>query len=371
MTERAAEITVIGGGLLGSAIGYGLAKRGLRPLILDEGDTAYRAARGNFGLVWVQGKGAKSAPYARWTQESAALWPALAGALEDETGTPLQLEQKGGIHICLSEAEYEKRSETMESLAIQPGSRFTYEMLGRNALSRHLPEMGPEVVGGSYSAEDGHVDPLRLLRALHLGIARAGGTLRSGHRVQAIEADGTGFRIETATETIRTARLVLAAGLGNATLAPMLGLAQPVRPQKGQVLVAARLPRFLDLPTTHIRQTGEGTVLLGDSKEEAGFDTTATPDILQKIADRARRTFPALASAQIVRSWAALRVMTPDGLPVYEASPRHPGAFAAACHSGVTLAAAHAERFAAMVADGTLTGDAALLGAERFDVAAA
>ncbi|MEM9761519.1 MAG: FAD-dependent oxidoreductase [Pseudomonadota bacterium] len=365
------DVAVVGGGLLGSAIGYGLQKRGLNTIILDEGDEAYRAARGNFGLVWVQGKGTKSAAYARWTQESAALWPDLAAALEEEAGTHLQLEQKGGIHICLSEAEYEKRAEDMASLAAQPGSRFTYEMLGRNALARHLPELGPDVVGGSWSPLDGHVDPLRLLRALQQAFTRAGGTLRPGHRVSTVAPEGGGFRLEAGPERLHTGRVVLAAGLGNAALAPMLGLHQPVRPQKGQVLVAARMPRFLDLPTTHIRQTGSGTVLLGDSKEEAGFDTTSTPEILRKIADRARRTFPALAGAEIIRSWAALRVMTPDGLPVYDASPEHPGAFAAACHSGVTLAAAHAACFAAMVAEGTLAPSLGGLGAERFDVQAA
>ncbi|MEM7499305.1 MAG: FAD-dependent oxidoreductase [Pseudomonadota bacterium] len=369
--ERSWDVAVVGGGLLGSAIGYGLAKRGLRAVILDEGDEAFRAARGNFGLVWVQGKGARAAPYARWTQESAALWPDLAAALEAETGTALQLEQMGGIHVCLSEEEFETRGKAMASLAAQPGSRFDYEMLGRNALARHLPGLGPDVVGGSWSAQDGHVDPLRLLSALQQGFVRAGGTLRPGHRVTRVAPEGSGFLLEAGTERLRAGRIVLAAGLGNAALAPMLGLRQPVRPQKGQVLVAERMPRFLELPTTHIRQTGEGTVLLGDSKEEAGFDTTSTPGILRQITDRARRTFPMLAHAQIVRSWAALRVMTPDGLPVYDRSSEHPGAFAAACHSGVTLAAAHAGHLAGMVVEGRLGGEAATLGPGRFDVQAA
>jgi hydrogen cyanide synthase HcnC len=53
---------------------------------------------------------------------------------------------------------------------------------------------------------------------------------------------------------------------------------------------------------------------------------------------------------QIVRAWAALRVMPPDGLPICGQSERFPGAFTANCHSGVTVAGAHTSLFAPMVA---------------------
>jgi glycine/D-amino acid oxidase-like deaminating enzyme len=52
------DLIVIGGGLVGGAIAWGAAARGASVALLDQGDLAYRAARGNFGLVWVQSKGA-------------------------------------------------------------------------------------------------------------------------------------------------------------------------------------------------------------------------------------------------------------------------------------------------------------------------
>ncbi|MEM6680064.1 MAG: FAD-dependent oxidoreductase [Pseudomonadota bacterium] len=364
---KTVEALIIGGGLVGAAIGYGLAQRGLRAVILDEGDVAFRAARGNFGLVWVQGKGANATPYARWTQRSAALWPDFAAELAERTGIDVQLSQPGGLQLCLSEAEFEARRAKMAALAAQAGSSFEYEILGRNALARLVPGLGPEVVGGSWSPHDGHLDPLRLLRALLTAFQGEGGRLITGQRAKTIAADGAGFRIKTESTTFHAARLVLAAGLGNARLAPPLGLRQPVHPEKGQVLVTERVAPFLEMPTTHVRQTGDGTVLLGDSKEDAGFDVSSSPQILRKIADRARRSFPALAHVQIVRSWAALRVMTPDGLPVYDASTKHPGAFAAACHSGVTLAAVHAADLGRDIAAGSLSSALAGLGPARFE----
>jgi len=84
-------------------------------------------------------------------------------------------------------------------------------------------------------------------------------------------------------------------------------------------------------------------VIVGDSAEDVGFNDNVTPDVLADIARRAIAPFPILKNVRLVRAWGALRVMTPDGLPIYEESTTHPGAFLATCHSGVTLAAAHCE----------------------------
>jgi glycine/D-amino acid oxidase-like deaminating enzyme len=82
-------------------------------------------------------------------------------------------------------------------------------------------------------------------------------------------------------------------------------------------------------------------------------------------------SFPWLRELQIVRAWAALRVMPPDGLPIYDQSERLPGAFTANCHSGVTLAAAHADILAPMIAEGALDPALDLFSAKRFGVPAA
>ena len=74
------DTLVIGGGVVGLSLAYGLARAGDRVRLLDEGDDAYRAARGNFGLVWVQGKGLGRPAYARWSMGSAAGWPAAKAA---------------------------------------------------------------------------------------------------------------------------------------------------------------------------------------------------------------------------------------------------------------------------------------------------
>ena len=141
----------------------------------------------------------------------------------------------------------------------------------------------------------------------------------------------------------------------------------PVTPLQGQIIVTGRVPRLLDYATHVMRQTEEGTVMLGDSQEDTGFDIDTKVSTLQRIAARNLATFPALRDVNIVRTWAALRVMSPDGYPIYEQSERFPGAFAATCHSGVTLAGAHALTLAPAILRGALPADLSAFASDRFD----
>ncbi|WP_424811929.1 NAD(P)/FAD-dependent oxidoreductase [Roseococcus sp. YIM B11640] len=367
MPARSADAIVVGGGLVGSAIAWGLQRAGLATILLDEGDVAFRASRGNFGLVWVQSKGLGAPHYQRWTRRSAEEWSGFAAELQGLTGLDCGHRQPGGVHLCLSEAELEDRASRMERMKAEAGNYgYEYRMLDRRELSDMLPGIGRDVVGASWTRYDGHANPLNLLHALHASFVASGGRYVSEARALAVQAAPRDFRIETSAGDFRAPRAVLAAGLGNAELAPHFGLRAPVRPQRGQILVTERARELLPMPTTTIRQTNEGTLLLGDSHEEAGFDLSQAPMVMSAIAQRAVRCFPWIDRLNVIRAWSALRVMAPDGLPVYDESEIYPGAFTANCHSGVTLAAAHAKVFAPMVAAGTLDSALELFSARRF-----
>lgn len=148
----------------------------------------------------------------------------------------------------------------------------------------------------------------------------------------------------------------------------MVGLSAPVRPERGHVIVTEKTAPFLKFPVGYIRQTDEGGVMIGDSFEDAGFDTTVRPGVTSTIAERAVRVFPLLGKLNVVRTWAALRVLSPDGFPIYEQSVTMPGAFVATCHSGVTLAANHALALAPHIAAGKLPEEFDVFSARRFDV---
>lgn len=365
------DTIVIGGGVVGLSIAYGLAKAGERVRLLDEGDDAFRAARGNFGLVWVQGKGAGKPTYALWSMAASKLWPDFARELEEIASAGLQLSQPGGLVLCLDESELNKRSVMMAQLAADVatlGEAYPYEILRANAVRELSPHVGPDVVGASFCPHDGHVSPLRFLRSLTAALLALGGEMKTGLRVDAIEHRGGGFHVRAGGATHVAAKIVLAAGLGNAQLAPMVGLDAPVKPVRGQVLISERVAPFLELPTGSVRQTGDGGVQIGESKEDVGFDDGTTVAELSRIAARAARMFPVLAGVNIVRCWGALRVMTPDGYPIYQASAECPGAFVVTCHSGITLASQHAGPLTTWIKGGSEPAILANFKAERFHV---
>ncbi|MDI5923028.1 FAD-dependent oxidoreductase [Halomonas sp. LR5S13] len=360
------DVCLIGGGLVGLAVALGLQRNGLRVAVLDEGDVALRASRGNFGLVWVQGKGDTLPEYADTTRLSARLWPTFAAQLQDATGIDVQLQQRGGLYLCLTAQELEARDRMLAGMREAAGGDYPYETLDLKQVREKIPEVGDTVAGATWCPEDGHVNPLLLLRALTERFKALGGTIENAGRVKSIEPLSEGFRLHAPNGDWTCAKVVLAAGLGNRELAPQVGLTAPLSPNRGQVLVGERVRPFLEYPTGHVRQTGEGTVQVGDSKEDVGFDSGTTTEVMAKIAQRAIRLFPLLRDVKLVRAWGALRVMTPDGYPIYQASTKCPGAYLVTCHSGVTLAAFHEGPLADWIAGDRHDPSMEVFHAERF-----
>ncbi|MCP4074714.1 MAG: FAD-binding oxidoreductase [Gammaproteobacteria bacterium] len=362
------DVIVIGGGLVGSSIAYGLSKQKLKTLVLDGGDQSFRASRGNFGLVWVQGKGWNYAPYARWCQQAADLWPEFNQELQDVSSATLDYQRTGGFHFCLDETEWEQRQKMLAAVNRHTEGQFEYDMIDRIRLKKMIPQISNKVIGGSFSGQDGHVDPLALLHALFTGMNQQGVDYLASQSVNLIERRDNGYLVKTNKGMFSSEKLVLCAGLGNQKLGPMVGLEVPVIVERGQVMITERMKPFLEWPTLHVRQTGAGTIQIGDSHEDVGFNDGTDPYVLKKIAQRAVSMFPFLESVKVVRAWGALRILTPDHNPIYQQSSAYPGAFAVTCHSGVTLAAAHAGPVANWISGKDQPSDINQFSADRFNV---
>lgn len=364
------DTLVLGGGVVGMSIGFGMARAGDSVCVLDGSDSAFRASRGNFGLVWVQNKGLGRPGYARWTMRSAKAWQALADELLSLTGVDVELQQPGGLAMSFDPQTLFAHARKLDALGQELGMDYPYQVLDHDQLRKLTPAIGPDVVGAVYCPLDGHVSPLRTLRALVQGFHARGGRLVGGVHVEKIEHRAGQFKVQAGGQTYSAGRVVLAAGLANKELAPQVGLDAPVRPVRGQILVTERMQPFLFHPTHYVRQTGEGVVQIGDSKEEVGMDDGTTHGELARIAARATRTFPMLADANVVRTWGALRVMSPDGYPIYQQSTQCPGAFVVTCHSGITLAPVHAGPLVDWMRGGAEPTEIQGFKAERFHVQA-
>lgn len=364
-------MAVVGGGLLGSSFGYGLSARGARTLVLDEGDNAIRTALGNFGLVWVQGKGLGMPEYAQWSLKASAEWSGFADRLRQETGIDTCFHRPGGFNLCLDDDELATNLELLSSLRREAGDGgYDYEVIDAAELKRLIPIVG-DLAGGTYCPHDGHCNPLLLLRALHAGFSANGGEYRPRSHVNQVKScsDGGFLLLSKNGDALGAAhKVVIAAGHGSPDLGRQVGLDITTHPDQGQVLVTERVQPMLEYPTNYVRQTDDGTFLLGPSTRDVGFDLSTESGTLRDIARRCTRAFPLLKNLRVQRSWAALRIMTPDGFPTYQQSDTHPGAFSFSCHSGVTLAANHALLTPDWILSGSIPREYDVFHPKRFDV---
>jgi octopine oxidase subunit B len=364
------DVVIIGGGLIGCAAGLGMARRGADVALVEAEDGTFHASRANFGLVWAQSKGAQGPDYTTWTRDAIMAWPKLQAELLALTGVETHYRRDCGVQLCLSEEEFKKRSALIAKVASHKVKGLSPRMVDAAEVHDLVPGAGPEVVGGSVSDMDGDCHSLALYRGLTAGFQVAGGKMISGWSVSSITPQGDTYRVTADEHVISAPRILIAAGLGTNALVEPFGFGPLVRPQKGEILVTERTQPFLPRVMSSLRQTVEGTVLIGETKEETGFDDSSTYDGISELAKRAVRMFPAIGGLRVVRSWGGLRVLTRDGDPVYDESTTHPGIFVASTHSAVTLAPAHRGPLADWILGGQRPETFRSFGAARLAAAA-
>jgi glycine/D-amino acid oxidase-like deaminating enzyme len=362
------EVVVVGGGITGAALGYGLAKSGSRVAVVDATPTVDRASRSNMGLIWCQSKAMGNPEYVRWGFTSSRLFEPLAIELAETTGIDIAYHASGGIIPCLGEEEFNKRSYDLEVLRKEAGGKYPGTMVERSVLEKLLPKIqfGEKVVGGTWCPEDGFVEPLKLLFALRKGLTRMGGNLIPDCRVTHIAPDKGEYRLKTTKRDLICEKIVLAGGLGNRQLAAHFRQKVPVTPDRGQILLTERVADILPIPILGISRTPGGTILVGFMHENMGTDLGFVPQSIAKEARWAASVWPALRDLRVIRCWSSLRVMPLDGYPIYSKIPGHNHAFIINAHSAVTLAAVHVQELPKFILGNPLPNDAAGFAISRF-----
>lgn len=370
-----ADVIIIGGGISGAAAALGLVEEEAgKVMVFDEQLPSQRLSRGNFGLTWFMCKGANNPVYAQWCRMATQQWPDFAARLEDETGYDLELEWTGGAIQAFDDTQYQAHAQsiaTLKTVCAEVGLEYPVSMLSREEFADMVPdiEVGEDVKGIMYTAEQGHVNPLKLLAAVRCAFQQKGGLYHGAESVGAVtpEKDGT-ITVKTSRASYSCGRLVMAAGHGSRRLLAPFGVKLHVYPQRGQLMVSERYRRVLRIPVLCTRQTPDGTFLIGLSTEDAAMDSSVTLPAMKNQAANAIRLFPLLEKLNWVRSWGAIRVMTPDGAPIYSRVPEHDNITMLALHSAVSLAPLKISKIAPWILGREEAPQIAHFSNERFNV---
>lgn len=284
---------------------------------------------------------------------------ALAGlaarhALDFGHGTP------GKIHIYRSQASFAAAQDMAALKAAHGVSQSILDPDGAVAAEPMLAPIRDSIVGALHTRDEEVGDPHRFCVSAHDALLRAGGSSMMGTGIDRIMANGSGAALVTSDGTrVDADRIILAAGTGSTRLARQLGVRLPIQPMKGYSIT---LPPGPAAPSASITDVANRVVFarIGNRMRIAGLaelgkrDTRVEPARLRVLVDSARAALPQAADYdQIESSWAGLRPMTPNSLPITRTIA--PGVIAATGHGalGWTYAAGSAERVAELIAEGS------------------
>ncbi len=361
------QVAVIGGGVIGAACARAAAARGLATTLFEPGPLPAAASSASAGLLAAQIEITDDQfyPLAIRGRDSYA---SLAPILKDSTGIDIGFETLGIASLALDEPGARILE---EQVALQRQAGLRCDWLTETDVQERWPGLTPDCRGALFAPEDGALDPPALTSALLADAKRLGVTV-AHDKIGQIDVDnGRATGVRAGSRTIPCEHVVVAAGAWSPELR---GLPRrlPIEPMRGQ-MIATRWPSKLPRGVFY---HGHGYILprgteaiAGSTMEQVGFDSQTTAEGLAHIRRIASAICPAFADLPEVRSWAGLRPVTPDGLPIIGPDPTVQGLWYATGHgrNGILLAALTGEVIGEFLATGTSSADLTRLVVDRFD----
>lgn len=340
------EVIIIGGGVIGLLSAYRLAKAGQSVLLLESGSVGTEASWAGGGIVsplypWRYSPAITA--LAHWSQD---FYPQLGERLFEQAGIDPEVHQTGLYWLDLDDED--------EALAWAGREARPLHRVGMDEVHAAIPALCKGYSRAVFMSGVANVRNPRLLRALRAALNKL-------PAVRIIEhCQVTGFvcererilGVQTDQGAMHAERVVVAAGAWSGKLLATLGLALPVKPMKGQMILFKREPDFLPSMVLANRRYAiprrDGHILVGSTLEDVGFDKTPTVQALESLRQTAVGLLPGLAEAEIVKHWAGLRPASPEGIPYIGPVPAHEGLWLNCGHfrNGLVLAPASCQLLA-------------------------
>ena len=361
------NVTVVGAGIVGCAVAYELASRGARVRIVDPRGVGHGATRASAGVLapYIEGH---AESLLRLTTCSLAQYDRFIDRLRADSHRDIEYRRIGTLQVALAAHEANQLADAARRLA---GARVDHRLFSHDEVRRVEPALTPAVTAALLIPQHAYVGVGMVMAALEDALSGHGVRVEAAS-VQRVESTNRGVHIVTSSEVHDADALVLAAGSWSGGVEMSPAIPPPVRPVRGQLVHL----RFPESPVGHIIWGAhgylvpwrDGSVLVGATSEDVGFDENATAAGVQMLLERARELLPAAESARFDAVRVGLRPATADELPVIGASSRMRGVYYATGHyrNGVLLAPLTASMVADLVLAGQERPELALVRPDRF-----
>lgn len=352
-----AEVIVVGAGVIGLTTAVALAERGIAVTLIGRqmpGEASPAAA----GMLAPSVERASGSAH-DFGIAARDRYPSYVEFLAERTGTMVPLNRLGILQVALSEKGIKGLAKTAPSTARWLDSKELHKL--EPALSHAL--------GAMFNPDDGAVDNVVLLEALHQLVSKSLHIGEVDEVVAVIDAGRDSVVVTTATGARHSARKVVVAAGAWAGKIPGAGFARAVTPSRGQLV------SYSGSPLRHVAYgprgyvVPRGTVTIGGSTmENVGFDPDTTAAGVKKVRAASEEICPHLAAAPRINAWAGLRPVTPDMLPILGEDPDRPSVLYACGHSrnGVLMAPLSGDIIADLVTGTPLSHDLSQFRPDRF-----
>ncbi len=362
-----ADVIVVGGGIIGCAVARELAARGARVRLFEARTVAAGATRASAGILAPYIEGHERGPLFELTLRSLALYDDFIARVSEGSAVDIEYRRCGSLEIAADDAAADDLRRASETAG------DALQWLSASDARSLEPALPDSIRGAILARAHGYVAVSSLTEALAWAALRHGAELETGRHVRAIRRHGDELEVIADDGAAWTARhVVVASGSWSGQLESPDRAARAVRPVRGQLIqlgwTGHTLGHVIWGKDCYVVPWRDGTILVGATVEEVGFDDRTTAAGVRDLLDAVCELLPEAWCATFLDARAGLRPATPDSLPIIGPSTRIDGVVYATGHfrNGVLLAPLTATIVADLILDGRADPALALTTPDRF-----